>query len=263
MKIDYCYHTHTYRCGHAQGSDEEYVIEAINKGLKVIGFTDHVFLPSHPQPGIRGNIELLDEYVNSLRKLKEKYKDQIEILIGFEAEYFDEYVPYYKQLLESGKIDYLIQGQHNYIENGKLEWYFGVLNDTVTINLYTEHIIKGIESGLYSFIAHPDLFVRCLTDWTDYHEQITRRICEAAVKYDVPLEFNLGGLRFPYERYSPGDAKLRYPCLDFWKIASEYPIRVFVGPDSHTPDKVHDEQEIQFALDTIKKLNLKLETRIK
>lgn len=262
MKIDYCYHTHTYRCGHAYGTDEEYVLEAIKKGLKVIGFTDHIFLPNHPQQGIRGDISCLDEYINSINYLKEKYKDQIEILVGFEAEYFEEYLDYYKDLLRSGRIDFLIQGQHNYIENGKLEWYFGSLNDNVSINLYAEHIVKGIETGLYSFVAHPDLFVRCLDHFDSFHEEITRKICEAAVKHNVPLEFNLGGLRFPYKKYSPGDAKLRYPCLDFWKIASTYPIRVFVGPDCHSPDKVHDEQEIKFALDTIKELNLKLETRI-
>ena len=37
------YHTHTYRCGHADYSmkDEDYVKEFINKGFKKIAFTDH------------------------------------------------------------------------------------------------------------------------------------------------------------------------------------------------------------------------------
>ena len=30
--IPYCYHTHTYRCGHAEG-DEEYVLDAIAAGV--------------------------------------------------------------------------------------------------------------------------------------------------------------------------------------------------------------------------------------
>ena len=41
----YNYHTHTSRCGHAIGEDEEYVIEAINASYKGIGFSDHVMLP--------------------------------------------------------------------------------------------------------------------------------------------------------------------------------------------------------------------------
>ena len=32
------YHTHTYRCMHACGSDEDYVISAIKGGYQVLGF---------------------------------------------------------------------------------------------------------------------------------------------------------------------------------------------------------------------------------
>ena len=37
------YHTHTYRCGHADDtmSDEDFVKELIKKGFKKIAFTDH------------------------------------------------------------------------------------------------------------------------------------------------------------------------------------------------------------------------------
>ena len=35
------YHTHTKRCGHAIGEDEEYVINAIEAGLTDLGFSDH------------------------------------------------------------------------------------------------------------------------------------------------------------------------------------------------------------------------------
>jgi histidinol phosphatase-like PHP family hydrolase len=42
-KLDYCYHSHTTRCGHAYGSDEDYVEAAITNGFRVIGFSDHIF----------------------------------------------------------------------------------------------------------------------------------------------------------------------------------------------------------------------------
>ena len=35
------WHTHTSRCGHAVGTDEEYVQAAIQGGLKTLGFSDH------------------------------------------------------------------------------------------------------------------------------------------------------------------------------------------------------------------------------
>ena len=35
------YHTHTARCGHAAGTEDEYVQQAIQSGLKILGFSDH------------------------------------------------------------------------------------------------------------------------------------------------------------------------------------------------------------------------------
>ena len=87
------YHTHTFRCKHAKGKDEEYVLRAIEGGLKVLGFSDHA--PINFVEGYDGwwrvQPEDAEEYINSLRKLREKYKDKIKIHIGFEMEYFPEY----------------------------------------------------------------------------------------------------------------------------------------------------------------------------
>ena len=263
MNLKYCYHTHTKRCSHAQGEDEEYVIEAIKKGLKVIGFTDHIFLPNHSQEGIRGDFSLLEDYLSSLNYLKEKYKGQIEILIGFEAEYLEDYLPYYKSLFNEGKINYLIQGQHNYIEDGKLKWYFAHKDNHEILELYLSHIIKGMESGLFSYIAHPDLFVSGLTVWDDYAISLTKRLCEASIKYNVPLEYNLGGTRFPYDTLYPGRKSLRYPSIEFWSVAKEYPINVFIGADAHRPYQVNDETEVETALKLVNELKLNLLEDIK
>ena len=41
MSIKTNFHTHTTRCLHASGSDEEYVLKAIELGYKTLGFSDH------------------------------------------------------------------------------------------------------------------------------------------------------------------------------------------------------------------------------
>ena len=79
------YHTHTKRCGHAKGEDEEYVLEALGHGLRYLGFSDHAMLPGFSEPYRRGDFSMFDDYVNSINALKEKYKDQITIYLGFEA----------------------------------------------------------------------------------------------------------------------------------------------------------------------------------
>ena len=39
------YHTHTWRCMHASGTEREYVEKAIEGGLKILGFSDHTPMP--------------------------------------------------------------------------------------------------------------------------------------------------------------------------------------------------------------------------
>ena len=73
------YHTHTTRCHHATGSDEEFVLSAIKGGYQEIGFSDHTPWKYHTNyiSDIRMLPEELPGYVESLRSLQEKYKNQI------------------------------------------------------------------------------------------------------------------------------------------------------------------------------------------
>ena len=100
MIQEFNYHTHTYRCGHANGTDEEYVQAAIEAGYKILGFADHGPYKGLPFPKSRMDWEELDEYVESLTYLKEKYKDQIEIHIGLETEYYPDHHHKKEELLE-------------------------------------------------------------------------------------------------------------------------------------------------------------------
>ena len=76
------YHTHTVRCKHAVGLEREYIEAAISEGFKILGFSDHT-----PQPypegfvsGIRMDMTQLKDYTDTLVKLRDEYKDQIQIL---------------------------------------------------------------------------------------------------------------------------------------------------------------------------------------
>ena len=84
------YHTHTTRCGHAVGEDREYVETAIRRGLKVLGFSDHVPMafPDGRESRFRVPIRQLEEYVTSVLDLRAEYKGDIDVRLGFEAEYY-------------------------------------------------------------------------------------------------------------------------------------------------------------------------------
>ena len=70
------YHTHTTRCMHATGSDEDYVLSAIKGGYQELGFSDHTPWKYHTDyvADMRMLPEELPGYVESLRSLREKYK---------------------------------------------------------------------------------------------------------------------------------------------------------------------------------------------
>ena len=72
MKVNY--HTHTKRCHHAFGSDEEYILAAIKGGYKVLGFSDHS--PWKYDSDFTGRIRMplsdFEDYYTSLTRLKEK-----------------------------------------------------------------------------------------------------------------------------------------------------------------------------------------------
>ena len=41
------YHTHTFRCKHAQGDVEDYAKYAVEYGIDVLGVSDHTALPDN------------------------------------------------------------------------------------------------------------------------------------------------------------------------------------------------------------------------
>ena len=106
------FHVHTRRCKHgSEESDETLVTKAISLGAKRITFTDHVPFPENPF-GNRMDFEELEEYLDSLEKLKKLYSTQIDIKIGFEVEYLPKYLDYFWFLKNHPKVDLLICGQH-------------------------------------------------------------------------------------------------------------------------------------------------------
>ena len=104
MLSDCNYHTHTFRCMHAVGEDEEYVLRAIEAGYKEIGFSDHSPWPykSDFVSGMRMPVDEMEDYICSIRRLREKYADKISVKIGFECEFFREYIPWLRETEATG-----------------------------------------------------------------------------------------------------------------------------------------------------------------
>lgn len=79
MKFDY--HTHHNRCGHATGTVRDYVIAAIEKGLQVIGISDHTpafaLEEDLPWPGGAMAKSEFPAYVDEVLALKKNLRDRL------------------------------------------------------------------------------------------------------------------------------------------------------------------------------------------
>lgn len=254
----YNYHTHTYRCQHADGTDREYVLEAIRNGYERIGFSDHVMLPGiTSQYHIRGDFSLTENYFQSIRALQKEFQNEIKISLGFECEWDRRFIAYYRSLLEDKKVDFLIFGNHgiSFTKNG--EHILQTKNKYAFLNIYLQKSICAIKSGLFRIFAHPDIFMS-VTSWGKKTEDISYVICHLAKQYDVALELNLGKVITTGIAEYYGEMRYPYPYNLFWKIAKEVGNTIIVGLDAHSPSAFGDKR-LRFYDEFVAQLGLTVE----
>ena len=234
------YHTHTWRCQHARGTEEEYVKAAINQGFGVLGFSDHTPWPYESDfiSGMRMRLDQFDGYRNTVLLLRKRYGDQIEIPLGLECEAFPEYMEWLGDFKEA-YLDYAILGNHyDYNDEGDHYalyplggFYFGRCTRPEQVRRYGERTLFGMGSGLFDCLAHPDLFMHTYPGFDADCRAVSRDICQAARELDMPLEFNLLGFTRHIQERARG--WLGYPAPEFWEIAAECGCRAIIGFDAH------------------------------
>ena len=248
MKVNL--HTHTYRCGHASGEDREYIENAIKNGIEALGFSDHApfaFPPDGYESPHRVPMALARDYIESLSALREEYKGRIEIKIGFEMEYYPKYFDEMLKTVKAVGAEYVIMGEH-YLRNELPEKRNAMssryVNEEKDVRDYTDAVCEGIATGVYTYVAHPDMILYDIND--PFYASEMRRICEASKKYGTPLEINLQGARL----------NRQYPNDVFWRIAGEVGCGVVIGTDAHSPSEVYDGVSLRRAMELIEKYKL-------
>ena len=131
-------HTHTHRCKHARGSPADYAKAAEEKGIRVLGMTDHTPFPDDRVIMIRMGIAELDDYIREVREARAAYP-KLKILLGLECEYFPEFDDFYRMLREEKKMDYLIGSVHFYMYKGKpMGFWNGFVMDREALRIYAD-----------------------------------------------------------------------------------------------------------------------------
>ena len=242
------YHTHTYRCHHATGTERGYIKTSIAGGIRYLGFSEHTPLvfSNGTESDHRMYMEDLPNYVNHIRALREEYKDEIDIKIGLEMEY---YPTYFKKMLETARdcgIEYLILGQHVLDDNDDI-WSVRIGDSEEHLDKYIELVCEAAHTGVFSYIAHPDV-INFKGDRELYLRKM-RKICELSLETGLPLELNFWGLY---------NADKHYPAPDFWKMVGEMGCDVVYGCDAHKRSTAFDPSLLARAEEMRETLGLKV-----
>ena len=249
-------HTHTFRCGHASGTDDQMVLSAIEAGFELLGFSDHMPYPELHLPTCRMFYDQRQEYVDSMAKLKVKYQDRIQLRFGYEAEYLEDHQELLEQL--HGEVDYLILGQHvTAIETNpayELVYDYDAYNNDEDVLFYAGQIEKAVATGWFSLIAHPDYFMLGRRTFTPACAEAAQRICAVSAKTGSPLEINLNGVHYGKHEYristtdpASTETAYAYPFRKFWEIAAAMRCPVCYGWDAHAPLVLQDFSRVAVA----------------
>ena len=246
------YHTHTTRCNHARGDERAYIETAISRGIKVLGFSDHIPypFPNGYESGFRIPRALLEDYIDTLTALRREYADQIELHVGFEAEYYPAYHALLLEYLQPYPYEYLIMGQH-FIENEiDVPVYCGGKVGADVPWKYARQVVKGLNTGDFVYLAHPDLPSN--TERGQDYRDAMEWLCRQVLALDIPLELNFLGLH---------DGRA-YPCPDFWEIAGRVGNKVIFGCDAHDPWAVAHPETLKRAKEWADRYGLQVIDRV-
>lgn len=242
------YHTHTKRCHHAVGEDREYVEAAIAQGIEVLGFSDHipVSIQNDVIQRVRMTYAEVEDYFDSILKLKKEYKDDIEILVGFEGEYFPEEFENQMKRLSDYPYDYLILGQHFLQVDGEIVYSGWGTDSEAVLDKYISSCIEALSTGVYSYLAHPDL-INFSGDEKVWTSQM-KRLLTFCKENHYPVEYNLLG--------ALDDRP--YPSDRCFSLIGELQNEVILGIDAHAPAQIGDRRAFAKAENFIEKYHLNL-----
>ena len=253
------FHTHTFRCHHATGDVGDFAAKAKKLGMTKLGMSDHAYVQGEGDNPLHMSSRDIPEYLRLCREADANYKD-LKIFCGVECDYDPSDESFFKEYyLDELGMDYLIGSVHE-LKGGSNQMncfsnrHFGVKE----LKIYTDLYVRMLESGLFTFYGHPDLFGMPITvgqecaGWDENAASAAREILEAAAANKAVLEINVSG---KWKTVNRGYPEIIYPRWEFWEMASDFCIDVIVNTDAHSLERL--EAYSQFGIDLAEKNGLR------
>lgn len=259
-------HSHTEFCPHGSGEDtENYIQKAIRAGFKTYSITEHFPMPPQFYTMAKGSkhaietaaieLEQLPAYFAKMSYLKEKYSDQIEILIGFEFDYIDGCQEWTKSQLNKygDQIDDAILSVHflptdhglRAVDDDYDDFCDGVLRYYSTplgvANKYLKTVLEAVKwqcDNKPSRYGHITLYRKWRKQFSSteiWHDEKTDKLVDKILKniskHDEMLDCNMSGLA----KFSQCESS---PYLAIIERATEKGIKLVYGSDAHESNNV-------------------------
>ncbi|MFC2057956.1 histidinol-phosphatase, partial [Campylobacterota bacterium] len=200
MRIDI--HNHTTRCNHAEGTVDEYIQRAIELGIDIYGFSEHA--PMDFDPHYRLSFEEMQAYTDDILSAKERYKNDINILLGYEVDYLPGHMD---DRILNAKVDYLIGSVH-FIDKWSFdnpEFISGWKNKNIDEiwKAYFEATEAMAKSGKFDIVGHLDLIKVFKFMPKQDIRSLAKNALQAIKRSDMVLEVNTAGIRKPIGELYP------------------------------------------------------------
>ncbi len=234
MLIDY--HTHHYRCGHADGQMVEYIEAAIAANVAEIGLSDHSPIyhfgdDPHPLPRTAMHQHDLPNYVADMVNLQQQFAKRITVRLGVESDYVLGWDAHYRTLWRQYPLDYVI---------GSVHWLgqWSIFNPQVPLgrtpdDIYAEYLHTtqaAARSGAYDIIGHLDCIKTAGHLPTRRLTPLLEETVQVLAACDVAIELNTSGWRKPIAEC--------YPRPELLACCHHYGVPVTLGSDAHRPQDV-------------------------
>lgn len=239
------FHTHSIFCD-GKCTLEENVLSAIEKGIKILGFSSHSVYPNDLEFNMK--TADFDNYCMNIEFLKMKYNSQLDIRLGFEADYIQNFCRPDFFAYRKFNPDFLIGSVH-FLYNGEkeLDKVLAVDNTPAILMDGLKRIYKDDAKKLichyfecerqmldecnFSIIGHADLIrkfngkIHFFDENESWYKEQVKLTAHAIKKAGVIAEVNTGALSRGYDCIYPSDY--------FLSLLYEEGVPVMINSDAH------------------------------
>lgn len=232
------WHVHTTNCD-GKSRAEETVLAAIERGVKILGFSGHGYTAHDGRYCM--SLESTEKYIEEINRLREKYKDKIEIKLGVEQDFLSEDSSWAEYRI--GSVHYMDFGDEYIDVDGGNEGllyaakeYCG--GDIIAVcEKYFGIVGNVVEKTHCDIIGHFDLITkynereRIIDTENPRYIAAWQAAADKLIPAGVPFEINLGAI-FRGMRTMP------YPSAEQIKYIASHGGKFILTSDSHSADTV-------------------------